>query len=231
MAVDTALRERVAEVREQVARAAIDAGRDPAGVTIVAVSKTFLRVDVDEVVRAGLTVFGENRVQEAREKFAAPVPPGVKLHLIGHLQSNKTRHACQLFDCIESVDRASLIERLDHEAAKLDRRLPVFLQVNIAREPQKTGCAPEEAEALARQIAAVSHLSLTGLMAIAPLVHDPEETRPVFRALRELRDRLRVDLSLDSLQSLSMGMTNDYPVAIAEGATHIRLGRAIFGTR
>jgi pyridoxal phosphate enzyme (YggS family) len=231
MAVDTVLRERVAEVRERVTRAAVDAGRDPVGVTIVAVSKTFPRADVDEAIRAGLTVFGENRVQEAREKFAAPLPSGIKLHLIGHLQSNKARHACQLFDCIESVDRASLIERLDHESAKLGKRLPVFLQVNIAREPQKTGCAPEEAETLARQLEGSSHLSLDGLMTIAPLVSDPEETRPVFRALRELRDRLRADLGLESLQALSMGMTNDYPVAIAEGATHIRLGRALFGSR
>ncbi len=231
MALDLAVQERLAEVRERVARAAHDAGRDPAGVTIVAVSKTFPREAVDEAIRAGATVFGENRVQEARQKFATPPPPGVRLHLIGHLQSNKARHAVHLFDCIESVDRASLIERLDHEAAKLDKRLPVFLQVNVAREAQKTGCAPEEADALAGRIAATDHLILSGLMTIAPLVEDPEETRPVFRALRELRDRLREELALETLSSLSMGMTNDYPVAIAEGATHIRLGRAIFGTR
>jgi pyridoxal phosphate enzyme (YggS family) len=231
VALDLAVQERLAEVRERVARAAHDAGRDPAGVTIVAVSKTFPREAVDEAIRAGATVFGENRVQEARQKFATPPPPGVKLHLIGHLQSNKARHAVHLFDCIESVDRASLIERLDHEAAKLDKRLPVFLQVNVAREAQKTGCAPEEADALAGRIAATDHLILSGLMTIAPLVEDPEETRPVFRALRELRDRLREELALETLSSLSMGMTNDYPVAIAEGATHIRLGRAIFGTR
>jgi pyridoxal phosphate enzyme (YggS family) len=231
VALDLAVQERLAEVRERVARAAHDAGRDPAGVTIVAVSKTFPREAVDEAIRAGATVFGENRVQEARQKFATPPPPGVRLHLIGHLQSNKARHAVHLFDCIESVDRASLIERLDHEAAKLDKRLPVFLQVNVAREAQKTGCAPEEADALAGRIAATDHLILSGLMTIAPLVEDPEETRPVFRALRELRDRLREELALETLSSLSMGMTNDYPVAIAEGATHIRLGRAIFGTR
>lgn len=230
-AVDVSLADRVTAVREQVAEAALAAGRAPGEVTVVAVSKTMPRAAVDEAFALGLRCFGENRVQEARAKFSQPLPPGATLHLIGQLQSNKARHACRLFDCIEAVDRPSLVDALAQEAAKAARRLPVLVQVNIAAEPQKAGCAPADALALARRIVATGCLRLDGLMTIAPLVVDAEEVRPVFRGLRELRDQLREHLPGCALPVLSMGMSNDFPVAIAEGATHVRIGRAIFGER
>ena len=229
--VELSLARRIAAVRDQVGEAALAAGRRPDDVTVVAVSKTMTRAAVDEAFALGLRCFGENRVQEARDKFAEPLPPGGSIHLIGQLQSNKARPACRLFDCIESVDRVSLVETLAQEARKADRRMPVLIQVNVAGETQKAGCAPDEAMALAQQVVGTDTLRLDGLMTIAPLVADMEETRPIFRALRELRDRLQDRLDGYDLPVLSMGMSNDFAVAITEGATHVRIGRAIFGER
>ncbi len=231
MAVDVSLAGRIAAVQAQVADAALAAGRQPADISVVAVSKTMPRAAVDEAVAAGLRHFGENRVQEARDKFVKPLPPDAALHLIGQLQSNKARLACQLFDCVESVDRPSLIATLAQEASRAGRLLPVLLQVNVVGERQKAGCAPIDALGLAEQIMASPSLRLDGLMTIAPLAPDVEETRSVFRGLRELRDRLREQLRDQDLAVLSMGMSNDFPIAIAEGATHVRIGRAIFGER
>ncbi len=225
----TLLAERIAVVRGAVAEAACAAGRRPEEITLVAVSKTVERATVDEAYRLGLRHFGENRVQYARAKFADPLPLDARLHLIGQLQSNKARPAAALFDVVESVDRPSLIDALEREADRIGRRLPVLLQVNVAGEAQKAGCAPEEAWPLAARLGASSHLALRGLMTIAPLVSDPEETRPVFAGLRDLRDALRHEHPGLDLGVLSMGMSNDYAVAIAEGATHVRVGRAIFG--
>jgi PLP dependent protein len=172
--------------------------------------------------------FGENRVQDAARKFAVPLPDDAELHMIGHLQSNKAGVAAQLFDIVESVDRDSLISELGKQAAKQIKPLPVLLQVNIAGEAQKAGCEPEEAESLLRALQDSSHLELRGLMTIAPLVDDPGDVRPVFRGLRVLRDRLRQKCPDVSLDVLSMGMTNDFQVAIEEGSTLVRVGRAIF---
>ncbi len=232
MSDGTTLAERIAGIREQVAEAAMRAGRDPGSVTIVAVSKTFPREAVDAAYSAGMRHFGENRVQEAQGKFAdPPMPNDAVLHLIGQLQSNKARPAATLFGLIESVDRASLIDALEKEAARLGRPIPVLLQVNVAREPQKSGCTPEEAPDLAARLIESPGFDLQGLMTIAPLVPDPELARPTFAGLRALRDQLREAHPGIALDVLSMGMSDDYPVAIAEGATHIRVGRAIFGTR
>ncbi len=225
-----AMQERIAEVQSRVESAASRSGRSADGITIVAVSKTFSRAAVDAAIGLGLTTFGENRVQEARQKFATPLPDQCSVRLIGQLQSNKARHASHLFRCIESVDRVSLVEALEREGARIGRTLPVLIQVNVAREPQKSGCAPHEADELLDAIQAAHHVRCDGLMTIAPLVAVPEEARPTFSALRQLRDRLQVSAGVE-LPTLSMGMTNDYEVAINEGATHIRLGRAIFGTR
>lgn len=226
--VETALAERVARVRADVAEAARVAGRRPEEIEIVAVSKTVPRPVIDAAAALGLRHFGENRVQEAREKFAEPLPPGCDLHLIGQLQTNKAKLAVRLFDMIESVDRVSLIEALEKAARQQERIVPVLLQVNIAGEEQKAGCAPEEAAALMERLGASPWLEPRGLMTIAPLVPDPELARPVFAGLRELRDALRRRFPGQDLATLSMGMSNDYRVAIAEGATTIRVGRAIF---
>jgi len=220
--------DRVRAIEAAVAAAAARAGRDAAAVTVVAVSKTVEREAVDAAFAAGIRHFGENRVQTALAKFGDPPrPAGMGLHLIGQLQTNKARPAVGLFDLVESVDRSSLVEALAREADRVGRCLPVLLQVNVAGEARKAGCAPDDAAALVAEVLATAALDLRGLMTIAPLVDAMEATRPVFRGLRELRDGLR-DRYPVRLDVLSMGMTNDYPVAVEEGATAIRVGRALF---
>lgn len=222
--------QRIDHVRAAAARAAEAVNRSPDEVTIVAVSKTVPRSSVDAAYRAGLRTFGESRVQEARDKYAVPLPDDASVRMIGQLQTNKARQAAALFSCIESVDRLSLVRALDRAAANAGLTMPVLVQVNVAREPQKSGCAPEDAEALMRGIQELARLRCDGLMTIAPLVADSSNARPTFAGLRALRDALQETLSVP-LPVLSMGMSNDYEVAIAEGATHIRLGRALFGGR
>jgi pyridoxal phosphate enzyme (YggS family) len=224
----TVLEERIQNVRTTVAAAAARANRDPSSVTIIGVTKTVDRAAVDLAYQAGLRHFGENRVQDAARKFGTPLPDDSTLSMIGHLQSNKANRAVRLFQMIESVDRPSIIDALEKAAAMLDRTLPVLLQVNIAGETQKAGCVPAEAAVLCQRIQDAQHLSLRGLMTIAPLVEDAEEVRPCFQGLRRLRDELVANNSDLDLPILSMGMTNDYPIAIEEGATQIRVGRAIF---
>lgn len=219
---------RVEKVLGEVAAATARANRPPGSVTVVAVSKTVGRDVVDAAYRAGIRHFGENRVQDATRKYATPLPPDATLHMIGQLQTNKAVVATQLFDIVESVDRASLIAELDKQAARHEKRLPVLLQVNVAGEEQKAGCEPDDAEALVRAIRQSPNLELRGLMTIAPLVNDPEEVRPVFKGLRQLRERLLGQVPGATLETLSMGMTNDYRVAIEEGSTLVRVGRAIF---
>ena len=222
------LQGRIEAVRESVEFAADHVGRSASDVTIVAVSKTVDRETMQAAYDLGLRHFGENRVQDARRKLAEPMPDDCTMHLIGQLQTNKASHAVDLFQVIESVDRPSLIEELEKQAARRGIRLPVLGQVNVAGEEQKAGCSADEVDPLVNQIIWSDHLDLRGLMTIAPLVDDAEDVRPVFRRLRELRDRLQSDSGLE-LPVLSMGMTNDFPVAIEEGATHVRIGRAIFG--
>lgn len=222
---------RVSAVTGRVHRAALRVDRDPTTVTIVGVSKTFPREALDAACAAGLRVFAESRVQEAKEKLSTPLPAGVTVHLIGQLQTNKAKQAIALFDVIESVDRASLIDALAREAAKQGRVVDVLLQVNVAREEQKSGCDPNDASRLLDEIVAAPRLRCIGLMTIAPLVADPEDARATFKDLRLLQEELRQRHPDVSLDVLSMGMSNDFEVAIEEGATHVRIGRAIFGSR
>lgn len=224
----TTLQQRIDRVREQIATAAQRAGRDPDEVTLVAVCKTVERDAIDEAYRYGLRHFGENRVQEAKRKFSYHVPDDLTLHLIGSLQTNKAREAVALFDIVHSVDRPNLIAALVKAATGAACRLPVLIEVNIAGEGSKQGADPAEVPDLLARLAAEPCLEPRGLMAMAPLVADPEETRPIFRALRELRDDLRRAYPRLDLPDLSMGMTNDYPTAVEEGATIVRVGRAIF---
>jgi pyridoxal phosphate enzyme (YggS family) len=222
------LESRIQRVNTQIAEAAIRAKRAPESVTLVAVSKTVERDVVDEAYNLGLRHFGENRVPDVAEKYRNPLPSNATLHMIGQLQTNKVRSAAGLFGIIESVDRLSLIEELQKQAEKLDRSIPILLQVNVAGEEQKAGCDPLDVDALVAEILARSRLELRGLMTMAPLFTDPEDARPVFRGLRELRQRLLAALPGLTLPTLSMGMSNDFEVAIEEGATHVRLGRALF---
>ena len=220
---------RLDQIRKSVQRAAESSGRDASAVTIVAVSKTANRTAMVDAYNLGLRHFGENRVMEARSKLTEPMPADCTLHLIGQLQTNKVRHAVELFQMIDSVDRASLLNELERQAANRGMRLPILLQVNVAGETQKAGCAESDTPQLVAQIRSASnHLDLQGLMTMAPLVDDPDDVRPVFSRLRELRDRLQ-QVTGAALPMLSMGMSNDFMVAIQEGATHIRIGRAIFG--
>jgi pyridoxal phosphate enzyme (YggS family) len=219
--------ERVAAVRRAIAAAAARAGRDPAAVTLVAVSKGFGPEAVAAAAAAGVTDVGENRVQEALAKMAALGALGVRWHLIGRLQTNKVRLLGDRFHLIHAVDRPQLVE-------ELARRLPgpqdVLMEVNVSGEASKAGVRPEGAADLARAIRASGRLRLRGLMTVAPAVADPEAARPCFVRLRQLRDRLQEVLGAP-LPDLSMGMSGDFPVAVEEGATLVRVGRAIFGER
>jgi len=224
------LRERVQSVLANVADATKLSGRQPEDVTVVAVTKTVDRDAIDDAYTLGLRHFGENRVQDARRKLTelSPLPVGTVLHLIGQLQSNKAKPAVALFDIIESVDRISLIDVLEKEAERRGEPVSVLLQVNIARELQKAGCVPESAPDLMKRLGHSPWLWARGLVTVAPLVTDPEEARPVFVGLRTLRDALQREHPTVNLDILSMGMSDDFRVAIEEGATSVRIWRAIF---
>lgn len=216
------IRRNVEAVRRRIADACARSGRRPEDVTLVAVTKTFPAVAVESAVAAGVGHIGENRVQEARDKRPA-VRGTAEWHLIGHLQSNKAKDAIRLFDVIESVDSLSLAGKLAKVAEAAGKRQEVLLQVNVGREPQKDGVDPSDVDAVAREMASMESLALRGLMSIPP-VGTPEETRRWFRELRIMREGL-------GLEHLSMGMTEDFEVAIEEGSTIVRVGRAIFGAR
>jgi pyridoxal phosphate enzyme (YggS family) len=214
--------ERLAEIRARIDRAARDAGRDPAGVTLIAVSKTKPAEAVEAAIAAGHRAFGENRVQEAVAKYPPlkSAHPDLELHLIGPLQTNKVRDAVRLFDVVQSVDREKLVRALAAETDKSGRRPRVFVQVNIGEEPQKAGVPPEETDALVALCRELG-LPVEGLMCIPPLEEPPA---PFFALLRTIAARTGV-------AGLSMGMSGDYETAIALGATHVRVGTAIFGAR
>ncbi len=216
-------------VRAAIAAAARRVGRDPGGVRLVAVSKTVDLERLREAVAAGQDLFGENYLQEAQAKIAA-LGPGLKWHLVGHLQTNKAKGAVEMFDLIHSVDRLKLAQALDAAAARLGKIQDVLIQVNQGGEDTKSGVAPAAAAALVQEVARLPHLRPLGLMSMPPWFPDPEEARPYFRALRELRDRLRGLTGLP-LAELSMGMSGDFEVAVEEGATLVRVGTAIFGRR
>lgn len=226
-----ALAANIASVRTKIATAAQRAKRDSSEITLVAVSKTKPLEMVKMAYDLGIRTFGENRVQEALLKIAEFRPADIHWHMIGHLQSNKAGKVVGAFDCVHSVDSLHLARIIDRQAEKLNIHQPVLLQINISGEASKEGVAADEAISVARELVAFPHLDVQGLMTVAPLVEDAEETRPVFRALRLLRDRLRDEIPTCSWQQLSMGMTDDYHIAIEEGATIVRVGRAIFGER
>jgi len=224
------LSDRLAAVRHRVDAAASDCGRDPAAITLISVGKTFPAEVVNEAVTAGATDLGENRVQEAVAK--KPEVAEARWHLIGPLQRNKARAALEVFDIVHTVDRFEIADRLQYLLTEHwpERRLGVLIEINVAKEPQKAGALPEDASELLEHALGCDRLAVLGLMAIPPWAEDPEASRPWFQKLRELRDRLQYEMG-HPLPELSMGMSHDFEIAIAEGATMVRVGTAIFGPR
>jgi PLP dependent protein len=216
-------------VQDRIHAACQRVGRDPSSVTLLAVSKGQPADRVEEAARAGVTLFGENKVQEARAKISL-CPGHLRWHLIGHLQTNKCRDAAQLFGWIQSVDSLRLAVELSKWAERLAKRLSILLEVNVAGESSKFGYRPEALLAEFTQVNALPRLEIQGLMTMAPWTHEPEKVRPVFRRLRELKSRCEGILGAP-LPELSMGMSGDFEVAIEEGATLVRLGTALFGER
>lgn len=226
-------------ILESIGAAAQRAGRDPDSVRLVAVTKTFPVSMIYSAYEAGARDIGENRIEEARLKVPqanSQTLPGdpIRWHLIGHLQRRKAREAAEIFDLIQSVDSVKLAETLDRHATVIDKSVPILLQVNIANDPNKFGFTPEPREPLFNSIARILELpslQVQGLMTIGPAVTDAEQARPSFRSLRRLRDELRDRFQNVDWSELSMGMTDDFEVAVSEGATIVRIGRAIFGER
>jgi len=203
----------------------------PPGVELVAAAKTRTPAEILEAIEAGVRIIGENYVQEASEASQA-VGRGARWHFIGHLQTNKVKRAVEVFDLVETVDSAGLAREIDKRSAAIGKRMPVLIEVNSGREPQKSGVRPEDAEKLVRDISVLKNVKVEGLMTMGPFEGDPEDSRPYFRETRKVRDALRA-LSIPGVEMryLSMGMTNSYKVALEEGANLVRIGTAIFGPR
>ncbi len=220
----------LAQVKHRIARAALGCGRDPESVQLVTVSKTQPVALVRAAISAGAGIIGENYIQEARDKFNALIDQPARWHFIGHLQSNKAKYAVRIFELIHSVDSVKLAAEIDKQAQKTGKVQNILVQVNISREPTKSGIEQDQAMDLISAIAQNKNLSIQGLMTMPPFFDAPERARPFFAALRLLRDRVEQTLHLP-MKDLSMGMTGDFEVAIEEGATLVRIGTAIFGER
>ena len=224
--------ENVSRIREEMARAEAQAGRPTGEVLLLAATKMNDARRIQEAIAAGVDACGENRVQELQEKSAQGAYAGAPLHFIGHLQKNKVRQVIDKAVLIHSVDTVGLAEQIEKEAVKRDLDVSILLEVNVAGEESKFGFAPEEVEEAAREIAKYPHVHIQGLMTIAPFVENSEENRGVFKKLYELYvDMKRKNIDNVTMNVLSMGMTGDYQTAIEEGATMVRVGTGIFGTR
>lgn len=224
--------ENVEQIRKRIHRACERSGRDLRSVRLIAVSKTFEAEKIREVVEAGLNDIGENFVQELRDKRAALNNPDIRWHFVGHLQSNKVKYITDFIYLIHSIDHQSVAEEIDKRGARIGRTVDVLIEVNTTREKTKFGVLPESTVEFAKSLAHFKSLKLKGLMTIGLFLPDPEASRPAFQTLRSLRDEvMRVGIENAEMTELSMGMTNDFEVAIEEGATMIRLGTAIFGPR
>jgi len=229
---DAPVTERLAWIRDRIEEACRRSGRPAGSVILVGASKTQDSARLAEAWDAGLRVFGENRVQEAVAKSAELAPRGIEWHLIGPLQSNKVRPAVELFRAVHSIDRPSIAEALDREAAARGKVLDGFLEINLGGEASKHGFVAEGLADAVRPLAGLTHLRLAGLMAIPPPGESPEDSRPWFRQLRALRDDLAGRPEWQGFPGwLSMGMSDDFEVAVEEGATHVRVGTALFGPR
>ena len=228
--METQISSNINIIKQRIAAAAQRAGRDPLSIKLMAVTKTVEPERIGTAIEAGLTMLGENYVQEAKDKITI-IGDRAQWHMIGHLQTNKAKYAVKLFDYVHSVDRLELAQELDKRAGQINRKLNVLIEVNSGEE-SKSGIEKTQALELVRQVAHLPNLTLRGLMTMAPYSDNPENSRPYFKALRDLRDDIvRAGIAGISMEELSMGMTDDFEVAIEEGATIIRIGRAIFGKR
>jgi pyridoxal phosphate enzyme (YggS family) len=218
-------------IRGQIAEAALRVGRKPEDILLMAVTKSVGDPQIMEAIAAGVDILGDNYIQEARRKIGR-MEKTIPWHFIGHLQTNKAKYAVQIFDMVQTVDRFELAEELDRHAHGAGLTVPILIEVSIAGEETKSGVSIAEAPALIRRIALIGGLKIKGLMAMPPWFDDPKRARPFFRILRELRDRLiEENIAGIEMKELSMGMSEDFEVAVEEGATVVRIGRAIFGER
>ncbi|MDH5406147.1 MAG: YggS family pyridoxal phosphate-dependent enzyme [Candidatus Aminicenantes bacterium] len=225
------IRGNIHRVKERIAQAALRAGRDPDEIKLVAVSKSFGLEHIRAAIAAGITILGENKVQEAHQKIPH-IEAEVSWHMVGHLQSNKAKRAAELFDTIHSIDRLSIAEKLNRHLAALSKRMEVLIQVDLAGEEAKFGTAEGELEELVKRVREMENLTIKGLMIMPPFFSNPEDVRPYFQRLRQLVDQLnRKGVVPAELKELSMGMSHDFEVAIEEGATMVRVGTAVFGPR
>jgi len=243
------IKDNISRVKEGISSVCARIGRNPASITIVAVSKGRVAREIEEALGAGITDIGENKVQEALSKYKAVCGlrfavcgerttntehrTPLKWHMVGHLQTNKVREAVKIFDLIHSVDSVRLAQEIDRQAAKINKVQDILLEIKTSPEATKSGLNPEEAAGAIKKIAQFKNINIKGLMTIAPLVDDPQKARSYFRMLREIRDKINErnePNGLNELNVLSMGMTDDFKVAVEESSTMVRLGRAIFET-
>ncbi|UCD59013.1 MAG: YggS family pyridoxal phosphate-dependent enzyme [Candidatus Hydrogenedentota bacterium] len=224
------IRSNLKRLQERIGGAAERAGRNPADIGLVVVTKTVGIDRIREAIDCGVRIIGENRVQEAAAKQSG-IGRSVEWHMVGHLQSRKAKQAVELFDMIQSVESISTARALQKRCFEIGRSMPILVEVNTSNEAQKYGVYPDEAESLIREIARMQNLVIKGLMTMAALVPDPEQARPSFRRLRELAERLRAEnIERASFDVLSMGMSNDFEVAVEEGSTILRIGTAVFAS-
>ncbi|MCD6153217.1 MAG: YggS family pyridoxal phosphate-dependent enzyme [Syntrophobacterales bacterium] len=225
------IRENIEKIRENITEAALRSGRDPSDIRLMGVTKTVDDSKIKEAIDCGIDIIGENYVQEGKRKIEK-MGKTLEWHMIGHLQSNKAKYAVRLFDMIHSVDRMNLAGELDKRSMAIGSKMKILIEVNISGEETKNGVPKDKAVDLVKEIASLENLSIQGLMTMPPWFDDPEDARPYFIALRELRDKI-VDENIEGVEmaELSMGMSGDFTVAVEEGATIVRVGRAIFGER
>lgn len=227
----SSIRDNLLRVLERMEQAARRAGRDTGEITLIAVSKTVGIAQIREAIEAGVTILGENYVQEAQEKIEQ-VGHGIQWHMIGHLQSNKAKYAVTLFDYIHSLDGITLAREIDRRAAQKGKKVRVLVEVNLSGETSKFGIGSDEVMELIHHVSSLEHISVEGLMTMPPYFDEPEKARPYFIRLRDLRDRIqKEEIEGVRMDELSMGMSGDFEAAIEEGATMIRVGTAIFGER
>ena len=216
-------------INEKIKKAALKASRNPEEIKLVAVTKTATIEQIEEAISAGVEIIGENKVQEAKEKYQI-LTPDIEWHLVGHLQTNKVKYAIEIFDLIHSVDGIKLAKEIDRRSLQFGMITNVLVEVNISGEETKYGIKPEEVEPFLKEISEFSRIRVKGLMTIAPIVEDKEEVRPYFRKLRELSKEIKKkNIKNVRMDYLSMGMTEDFEVAVEEGANIVRIGRGIFG--